>query len=298
MPSGCRGKILRVDLSARKIWVEIPEKEDKDFYRRYWGGSCLGTYYLLKEIEPGISALDPGNVLVFATSVVTGAEAPGFTRYAVVSKSPLTGGVGEALTEGFWGPELKFCGYDAIVIQGKAKRPVYLSIRDANAEIKDAQAFWGTDTGEATQAIRAELGDADTKVACIGPAGENLVRYASIVSDQMFINARGGMGAVMGSKNLKAIAVRGAKPIDVADADRIRELSKQFEEHFSREFREQSCVRRWDSKLFGVSERCWYCLLTQRPNKRVLGCRKNLRRAHSPSVLRQTHPLFQLSSRL
>ena len=236
MPSGCRGKILRVDLSAKKIWVEIPEKEDKDFYRRYWGGSCLGAYYLLKAMAPGIGTLDPENVLVFATSVVTGAEAPGFARYAVVSKSPLTGGVGEALTEGFWGPELKFCGYDAIVIQGKAERPVYLSIRDANAEIKDAQAFWGTDTGEATLAIRAELGDADTKVACIGPAGENLIRYASIVSDQMFMNARGGMGAVMGSKNLKAIAVRGTKPIDVADADRIRELSKQFEEHFQENF--------------------------------------------------------------
>ncbi len=153
MPNGYRGKILRVDLSTRKIWAETPEKVDKDFYRRYWGGSCLGVYYLLKESKPGIDPLDPENVLVFATSVVTGAEAPGFARYAVVSKSPLTGGVGEALTEGFWGPELKFCGYDAIVIQGKAERPVYLSIRDGNAEIKDAQAFWGADTGEATRVI-------------------------------------------------------------------------------------------------------------------------------------------------
>jgi aldehyde:ferredoxin oxidoreductase len=236
MPNGYRGKILRVDLSARKTWVETPEEEDKDFYRRYWGGSCLGAYYLLKAMTPGIDALDPGNVLVFATSVVTGAEAPGFARYSVVSKSPLSEGVGEALAEGFWGPELKFCGYDAIVIQGKAKRPVYLSIHDEDVEIKDAQAFLGANTAEATRAIRAELGDADTKVACIGPAGENLVRYASIVSDVMFMNARGGMGAVMGSKNLKAVAVRGSRSVEVAEADRIEALAKQFEEHFQENF--------------------------------------------------------------
>jgi len=236
MPNGYRGKILRVDLSTGKIWIEIPEEDDTNFYRRYWGGSCLGAYYLLKAMTPEIDALDPGNVLVFATSVVTGAEAPGFARYAVVAKSPLTGGVGEALAEGFWGPELKFSGYDAVVIQGKADRPVYLSIRDGQAEIKDATEFWGMDTGEATRAIRAELGDSKTRVACIGPAGENLVRYASIVSDMMFMNARGGMGAVMGSKYLKAVAVRGSQRIEVADAGRIGVLAKQFEEHFQENF--------------------------------------------------------------
>jgi len=236
MPNGYRGKILRVNLSTGKIWIETPEESDKNFYRRYWGGSCLGAYYLLKEIEPGSDALSPGNVLVFAASAVTGAQAPGFVKYAVIAKSPLTGGTGEALAEGYWGPELKFSGFDAIVIQGKADRPVYISIRDGQAEIKDASKLWGMDTGETTRVIRTELGDPETRVACIGPAGENLVRYASVVSGGMYMNARTGMGAVMGSKNLKAVVVRGSGSIDVADSSRLQLLANRFEQHFQENF--------------------------------------------------------------
>jgi aldehyde:ferredoxin oxidoreductase len=161
---------------------------------------------------------------------------PGFARYSVLAKSPLTGCIGESPAEGFFGPELKFSGFDAVIIQGKAQGPVYISIRDGKAEIKDASHLWGMEVYECVQAIREETKDADTKIACIGPAGENLVRYASIVSDCMFMNVRTGMGAVMGSKNLKAIAVRGHQPVKVSDPDRIRTLSKQFETHFKENF--------------------------------------------------------------
>ena len=236
MTTSYTGKVLHVDLSAGRLWVEEPESENPHFYRMYGGGSCLGTYYLLKEIVPGTEAFDPGNVLVFAGSAVSGAKAPGLARYAVLAKSPSTGGVGEALAEGHWGPELKRAGFDAIVIGGKAASPVYLSIRDGETTLRDATALWGKDTGETLDTVRAELGDPGAHVACIGPAGERLVRYASIVSDGTFMNARTGMGAVMGSKKLKAIAVRGAAPVPTADPARVAELSRQFARGFQENF--------------------------------------------------------------
>ena len=236
MSSSYTGRVLHADLSSSRVWTEEPEKHDPHFYRRYWGGSCLGTYYLLKEIPPQAEPFDPDNVLVFATSVVGGAKAPGLARYAVLAKSPMTGGVGEALAEGAWGPTLKRAGFDAIVIHGAGAGPVYLSIQDGKAEIRDASELWGKDTGETFDAVRAELDDPEVHVACIGPAGEQLVRYASIVSDGTFMNARTGMGAVMGSKNLKAIAVRGTAPVTAANPARVAELSKQFTEHFQDNF--------------------------------------------------------------
>ena len=123
MSKSYTGRVLRVDLSSSRVWTEEPEKQDPHFYRRYWGGSCLGTYYLLRELEPGVEPLGPDNVLVFAASVVSGAKAPGLARYAVVAKSPLTGGIGEALAEGHWGPMLKRAGFDAIVVQGGGGEP-------------------------------------------------------------------------------------------------------------------------------------------------------------------------------
>jgi len=230
------GRVLQVDLSSMRVWTEEPESENPTFYRTYGGGSCLGTYYLLRQMEPQTDPLSPGNVLVFATSAVSGAQAPGLARYAVLAKSPLTGGIGEALAEGHWGPMLKRAGFDAVVIQGAATKPAYLSIRDGVAEIRDASALWGKDTGETYDAIRAELGDPETRVACIGPAGENLVRYASVVSDAASMNARTGMGAVMGSKNLKAIAVRGSSEVGVADRATVDRLARQFAEHFQENF--------------------------------------------------------------
>lgn len=236
MSESYTGNVLRVDLSAQRVWIEKPEEEDPHFYRKYWGGSCLGAYYLLRELEPGAETLGPGNVLVFATSAISGAAAPGLARYAVVAKSPLTGGIGEALAEGHWGPMLKRAGFDAIVVQGAAENPAYLSIRDGTAEIRDASQLWGRDTGETCDRIQAELGDPQTRVACVGPAGEHLVRYASIVSDAAFMNARTGMGAVMGSKKLKAVAVRGTSDVGVADAETVARLARQFADRFQDNF--------------------------------------------------------------
>jgi len=230
------GRVLRVDLSSSRVWTEEPEKLDPHFYRRYWGGSCLGTYYLLKEIPPRTEPFAPENVLVFATSAVSGADAPGLARFAVLAKSPMTGAVGEALAEGNWGPKLKRAGFDAIVIQGAAKNPVYLSVRDGEAELRDASGLWGKDTGDTVEAVHADLHDESASVACIGPAGERRVRYASIVSDWAFMNARTGLGAVMGSKNLKAIAVRGEETVPVADPACVTRLTKQFEERFQENF--------------------------------------------------------------
>jgi aldehyde:ferredoxin oxidoreductase len=229
MAKGYNGKILRMNLSNKKIWVEFPSE---GFYRRYMGGSCFGVYYLLRELRSGVGALQPENLLIFAPSVVTGASVPGLSRYAVVAKSPMTGGIGESLTEGYWGAELKFAGFDGIVIEGKAPEPVYLSIINGKAEIRNASRLWGKDTKETKAAICEELRDTEVKVVAIGPAGENLVRFASIISDCIFMNARTGMGAVMGSKNLKAVAVQGTQSIDVDNQKDLQRLSRYFEENF------------------------------------------------------------------
>jgi len=233
MPFGYNGKILRVDLSSKKITTDY---RDEYFYRTYGGGSCLGAYYLLKELEPGVDPLSPENLLIFAGSVVTGAPVPGFARSAIISKSPLTSAIGESQASGFFGPELKFAGYDAIVVKGKAEKPVYLSIRDGGVEIKDAAHLWGKTTGEAQAIIRKELTDERIVVAVIGQAGENLVRYACVLNNLKNAYGRLGMGAVMGSKNLKAIAVRGHKEMELKDRETVLRLAK----HFSTTFKEES----------------------------------------------------------
>lgn len=230
-PYGYTGAILRVDLTRKKVWVE---NQNEIFYRRYMGGSNIALYYLLRLI-PSIAntdACDPHNVLVFSTSVVTGAPFPGNARYTVAAKSPLTGGYGDSEAGGFWGPELKSAGFDAIVIEGCASKPVYLWIHDNQCEIRNAQQLWGKITGNTEDRIKEELREAKARVACIGPAGENLVRYASIHSDIVHINGRTGMGAVMGSKRLKAIAVRGTQKISLYDENKVRERARWFTKHF------------------------------------------------------------------
>jgi len=156
MPYGYNGKILRVDLSREEIAIE---ENDEYFYRTYMGGATLGVYYLLKEQKAGVNPLSPENIIVFACSVVTGTPAPGFSRYAIVSKSPLTGAISDTQAGGFWGPELKFAGYDAIVIKGKAKSPVYLFIQDGEVKIRKAAHLWGKTTGEVEQIIHKEHSD-------------------------------------------------------------------------------------------------------------------------------------------
>ena len=225
MPYGYNSKILRVDLSKRKFDVD---GHDELFYRRYLGGRGIAAYYLLKELKRGIDPLGPDNLLIFASSVVSGAPLPGASRYTVAAKSPLTNGYAETEAGGFWGPELKFAGYDAIVFNGRASNPVYLCIRDGKPELRDATKLWGKTTGEAQDAIREELQDKLVRVAAIGPGGENLVRYACIMNDLNRANGRTGMGAVMGSKNLKAIGVRGHSKITMKNPETVMAIAKYF----------------------------------------------------------------------
>jgi aldehyde:ferredoxin oxidoreductase len=204
---GTTAKILRVDLSARTWEVETLTEE---FYRLYPGGKALAGYILLNEMPAGVEPFSPENVLVIANGLLTGAPVSTATRYTVSARSPLTMGYGESEAGGFWGPELKMAGFEAIVVKGEASTPIYLWIQDGEVEFRSADHLWGAKTAEAQEMIRTELGDDKIRVLQIGPAGENLVRFAGITNDLRHFNGRNGMGAVMGSKNLRAIAVRGS----------------------------------------------------------------------------------------
>ena len=223
MAYGYNGKILRVDLSRKTISVDEPED---NFYRRYLGGRGFISYYLLRELKAGVDPLSPENKLIFASGVVTGAPAGGCGRNSVGGKSPLTGAYGDAEVGGYWGAELKCAGYDAIIIDGKAESPVYLWIKDGETEIRDASHLWGKATAETQEIIRSDVGEQLARTAIIGQAGENLVRYACILNDVSHAAGRTGMGAVMGSKNLKAIAVRGHNRLTLANPGAVAALAK------------------------------------------------------------------------
>ena len=203
---GSNEKLLRVNLSSGSLSVETISE---DFYRLYPGGKALAGYILLNEIPPHTEPFSPENVLVIANGLLTGAPVSTATRYIVSARSPLTNGYGESEAAGFWGPELKMAGFEAIVVTGRAEQPVYLWIHDGLAEIRPATHLWGHECAEVQTTIRTELGDEKIRVLQIGIAGENLVRYAGLTNDLRHFNGRNGMGAVMGSKNLRAIAVRG-----------------------------------------------------------------------------------------
>ncbi|MCK4952623.1 aldehyde ferredoxin oxidoreductase, partial [Candidatus Bathyarchaeota archaeon] len=236
MNYGYMGTILRVDLSNEKISFEHPEEA---FYRQYFGGRGIITYFLLKELEPRINPLASENKLIFASGPVTGAPISGSGRNSVGAKSPLTGAYGEAEAGGFWGVELKLAGFDAIIFEGKAVQPVYLWIHDEKVEIMDASHLWGMEIKPSQETIRKDLKDTSVKMAQIGPGGEKMVRYASIVNDMKHVAGRCGMGAVMGSKNLKAIVVHKGKtltPVDVASFKGITDMEKfkAFESGFGK----------------------------------------------------------------
>jgi len=218
---GYRGKILRVNLTKEKI-AEEPLEES--VARKFIGGRGLGAYILFNELQPGIDPIGSKNKLVVATGVVTGIPFPGNSGLNVMAKSPLTGIWGESTAKGFFGPELKSSGYDAIVIEGKAKAPVYLWIQDGEAEIRDASRLWGRPTREVQRVIKAELKDDRVQVGCIGIAGENLVRFANIMFGFNHFAGRTGMGAVMGSKKLKAIAARGTGRARYAREEKLVDL--------------------------------------------------------------------------
>lgn len=223
MPNGYNGKILRVNLSNGAISVEEPEES---FYRRYIGGRGFVSYYLLKELKGDEDPLGPENKLIFATGTITGATLAGAGRNSVGAKSPLTGGYGDGEVGGYWGAELKHAGYDAIIVEGKAEKPVYLWIQDGKVEIKDAGHIWGKTTGEVETIIKEELGDKSVRIAQIGIGGENLVRYACVINDLSHAAGRSGMGAVMGSKNLRAVAVRGHGKVAMADETAVSNFVK------------------------------------------------------------------------
>ncbi|QUL98047.1 MAG: aldehyde ferredoxin oxidoreductase family protein [Candidatus Fermentithermobacillus carboniphilus] len=225
---GYQGKILRVDLGTGKTWVE---EKDEMFYRRYWGGRGIIAYYLLNEVPREADPLGPENVLVFAAGPLTGAPFAGSGRNSVGAKSPLTGGYGDAEGGGFFGAELKRAGFDAIVIKGCSEKPVYLYVHDGEAELKDASHLWGKTTGEVEDLIKEELGDRLVRVAQCGPAGENLVRFACVANDLTHFAGRTGMGAVMGSKKLRAVAVRGKGQVQVANPEKLRELARWMTEN-------------------------------------------------------------------
>lgn len=221
MAHGYNGKILVVDLTGGTHEIKEP---DERWYRTYWGGTGIVAQTLLNEAVHEVDPLGPENVMIFACSVVTGAPISGFNRYSVGAKSPLTGGFARTEAAGFFGPELKFAGFDAIIIKGAAKKPVYLWISDGAVEIRDASDLWGLDNWETLEGLRESTGEPKVRVVSIGPAGENLVSYACIQNDLEHFNARTGMGAVMGSKKLKAIAVRGTGKLAMADPDKVKEI--------------------------------------------------------------------------
>lgn len=227
---GYTGKILRVNLTDQ---TTKEEKLPQDMARDFIGGAGFGIKYLFDEVKGGTDPLGPDNKLIFASGPFSGTTIPCASRMAVTSKSPLTGAVGMALTGGYFPVELKFAGWDALIIEGKAKEPTYVWIKDGEVKFRSAKKLWGMKTTDTQQIIKNELHDQNIRVACIGPAGENQIKIASIINEWRAIG-RKGLGAVMGSKNLKAIAIRGTGEVAVADKDKLRaakgEMTKAMKE--------------------------------------------------------------------
>ena len=220
---GYAGQILYIDLSNRSI-RKAPL--DIDLVKNYIGGMGINSKLAFDLIKPGTDPLSPENVICYGAGPFVGTLIPGCSRSGIISKSPLTGLLGESQTGLSIGPMLKYAGYDHMVITGRAEKPVYISINDDNVTIKDATRIWGKEIGESTNEIRDELGD--YWVSCIGPAGERLVRFANIIENKSGMIARVGLGAVMGSKKLKAIAVRGTKGITVFQRGKFLKLVKEL----------------------------------------------------------------------
>ncbi len=212
---GYSGSILRIDLSAGRV---TREPLDRRLCEDYVGGRGLTSYLLYREMDPAVDPLSSENKLMFGAGPLTGTGAVAASRYVVVCKSPLTGTIACSNSGGFFGPEMKFAGYDAIVFEGKAEKPVYVWINDEHVEIRPADHLWGKTPEETDDAVRAATNPL-AKVACIGPAGEKLSLLAGVVNDRQRLAARSGVGAAMGSKNLKAVAVRGAGSIRLADPE-------------------------------------------------------------------------------
>jgi aldehyde:ferredoxin oxidoreductase len=230
MQGAHNGKFLRVDLTQGTTQVEeVPEL----IYRMYLGGSAMAAYWLVREVKPGIDPLGPDNVMVVATCLTTGAPFSGTNRFTVAAKSPLTGGYGEGEAGGWWGPELKFAGFDGIIIKGASPRPVYLWIAEGKAELRDASHLWGKLSGEVHDTLKEQT-DKRARILQCGVAGEKGVRFANIVSELKHYNGRTGLGLVMASKQLKAIAVRGKGKLEPKNPEGLAQLQKWFREQYDR----------------------------------------------------------------
>ena len=224
MPHGYTGNILHANLTTGALTVEHPPES---FYRQYLGGSAMGTYYVLKEMPRGAGAFAPENVFTVMLAPTTGAAISGQSRATVNARSPLVDGIGDSQMGGFFPAELKFAGFDGVVVTGQAARPVYLWLHDGEMELRDAAHLWGHTTAEVEALLKAELGDDKIEIAQCGPAGEKLVRLASVINMANRAAGRTGLGAVMGSKRLKAIVARGtSKRLSIADPKRLNALAK------------------------------------------------------------------------
>jgi aldehyde:ferredoxin oxidoreductase len=223
MVFGYSGKILKVDLTNEKITSESTLK-----YKEFLGGRGIHIKILYDELKPGIDPLSPENILCLGTGPIGGTLAPSSGRYNATTKSPLTGFLGDSNSGGFWSPELKFAGYDSVVLYGRAKEPVYLWIDDDDVELRKAAKIWGRDTWETDEMIKGEVGDPEIQIASIGPAGEKLVRFACIINNLSRAAGKTGTGAVMGSKNLKAIAVRGTKGVQIAEPEKFKKICEDI----------------------------------------------------------------------
>jgi aldehyde:ferredoxin oxidoreductase len=222
---GIAGKLLRVNLTDSRVEIQKP---DESFYQYTLGGRGIIVNTLLKELPPKIDPLSSQNKIVFATGPLTGQKLIGTGRVSTGSKSPLSCGFGESEASGYWGPELKKAGFDAVIIEGRAEKPVYLKIDNDSVEIRDASNMWGLEVKESTDRIGEDAGKEKYRIAVIGPGGENLVRYANIIAEYSHAFGRGGMGAVMGSKNLKGIAVHGDHSLGAITPQRISELNRKM----------------------------------------------------------------------
>ncbi|MGD9301327.1 MAG: aldehyde ferredoxin oxidoreductase family protein [Desulfobacterales bacterium] len=225
MNYGYTGRILHVDLTNRKIDIE---QKDEAFFRSYLGGRGIGYHYLMNMVPPGVDPLSPENILVLATGVMTGSPLAASCRFAAVGKSPLTGTAAESEAAGFFGPELKKAGFDAVVLAGRSETPVYLFVNDGKAEIKTATPIYQMGSKEVEDAIRDELGSSKIRVAQTGLAGMNQVLFANITNNLGHFNGRNGFGALMGSKNLRAVAALGSEKINFFDRDSLNRTAKNY----------------------------------------------------------------------
>jgi aldehyde:ferredoxin oxidoreductase len=221
---GYQGKVLRVNLTDRSF---REEKLDAELARKFIGGAGFGVKYLFDEVDPNIDPLSPDNKLVFAPGPLTGTSTPCASRMAIAAKSPATGGVAVSMTGGYFPAEMKFAGYDVIIIEGKADQPVYLDVHSGKVTIRSAKNIWGMSTSDCEHMLKMQLKDQNYRIACIGPAGERLSRMAGIFNERRAAG-RKGLGAVMGSKNLKAVAVRGELPVPLAHPNLFEAARKVF----------------------------------------------------------------------